>query len=345
MKKNNYRRFIYTAYCFFCALCLLPSCVTDGDGNCAADGIDLTFRYTYNVKESDAFGFEVGKVHVSVFDSDNLFVEEYTDEGDYILNGFTMRIPPLPEGEYTFVAWAHATELEDEYSNYQYTALTKGVSRTADLTARLRRNEMNCCETRLNSVLNGTVSRTIGAERQTVTIDMIKCTNTMRIILMPYRPDQQLDVEDYEFLVNGKSAWLGYDASLYQEDPVIYLPYYKETLTGDRARSLGVRSRANNEFIDNAAVAEINMSRLFSEVEPRFIINNKANGKTLLNINLTWFLSLQAIGERQPGWDDQEYLDRQDNYSITFFIDNDVFMMSHIIVNGWVISLEDNELS
>lgn len=348
MKKFNYLRFIYIAFYCLSSLFLFSSCIRDDDpidcdvNDCNANDINLLFRYTYNTKESDAFGYEAGVVRVWVFDSDSVFVAEYTDAGEHVVSGFTMRIPSLPLGDYTFVAWAKAMDMDDEYANYKHTEMTRGVSTLTDLTARLQRGESNCCETRLNGTLSGTVSAHVNQGSQTVEMDMVKCTNIMRIILMPYRPGQQLDVDDYEFSIAGKSAWLNYDASLYREDPVIYMPYYRENLRGEQTRSLGLGA---SEVIDNAAVAEINMSRLFLDIAPRFVIKNKVTGDVLMNINLTWFLSLQAIGERKEGWSDQEYLDRQDNYSITFFVDGDTLMKSHIVVNGWVISLEDSMLS
>ena len=65
-----------------------------------------------------------------------------------------------------------------------------------------------------------------------------------------------------------------------------------------------------------------------------------------MNLNLAWFLSLQAIGEHRAEWSDQEYLDRQDEFAMTFFIDADqgTWMQTHFVVNGWVLSLEDVEL-
>lgn len=348
MKKNNYLTYIYKVFFSIYTLCILSSCINQSENSCVAgmdSGINLRFRYTYNIKESDAFGYEVGEICVWIFDSDDIFVYEYIDDGgDRIINGFNMYIPSLPLGDYTFVAWANSAEIGDEYSKYKYSDMVQGVSTLTDLTARLLREDTNNYDKRLNGSLNGMAQATVVSEEQAVTIDMLKCTNTMRIILMPYRPEQQLDVDDYEFLIKGRNGWLSYDASLYCEDPLTYLPYYAETLRGEQVRSLSVRN-AENGVIDNAAVAEINISRLFYELAPRFVIKDRKSDKTLMDINLTWFLSLQAIGERKAEWSDQEYLDRQDRYAITFFIDNDVFMLNQIIVNGWVVSLEDNELS
>ena len=93
-----------------------------------------------------------------------------------------------------------------------------------------------------------------------------------------------------------------------------------------------------------AVVADLNTSRLLGDASPRLIITDKKKGKVLLNLNLTWFLSLQGIGEHRAEWSDQEYLDRQDYYNLTFFVQGDVFMTGKIVVNGWVVSLNDVHL-
>ena len=43
------------------------------------------------------------------------------------------------------------------------------------------------------------------------------------------------------------------------------------------------------------------------------IITDTESGNRVMDIDLTWFLTLQAIGERHQDWSDQEYLDRQDD--------------------------------
>lgn len=55
-------------------------------------------------------------------------------------------------------------------------------------------------------------------------------------------------------------------------------------------------------------------------------------------------LSLQGIGQHRTEWSNQEYLDRQDYYNLNFFVQGNVFMMSKIVVNGWVVSLSDMHL-
>ena len=96
--------------------------------------------------------------------------------------------------------------------------------------------------------------------------------------------------------------------------------------------------------INHAGVADLNTSRRMYDQKPRLRILNNDTGSTLLDINLTWLLSLQAIGEHRSEWSDQEYLDRQDEFAMTFFVDGDTFLANRIIVNDWVLSLENVDL-
>lgn len=343
MKAYNYIRSINLFWCFL-FVCMFGSCVnSDSIPTCGPD-VKLRFQYTYNVKESDAFAYEVGRVRVWVFDSDDKFVTEYIDDNDHFSDDYFLHIGYLPPGTYTFVAWCRSRSCGEAGSSYNYTKMIPGVSTLCELTARLSRADGNRYQTRLNSSLNGTASVNITDEgEQTITLDMIKCTNTLKVIIMPYRAGQQLDSDNFRFAVNGRNAWLNYDASLYQEDPVVYRPYYKATLHDAQAAGV-VGTRADGEPVDNAIVAEMNLSRLFYELGPRFTIQEIKSNTVLMDINLTWLLSLQSIGDHRSAWNDQEYLDRQDKFTIMFFVDGDVLMQNHIVVNGWNISLEDNEL-
>ncbi|WP_303240000.1 FimB/Mfa2 family fimbrial subunit [Phocaeicola plebeius] len=325
---------------FWVLLC--TSCIREDRDDCPATvghGVKVNFRYTYNIVENDAFGKEAENVRVWIFDEEGKFVSMQEDEGDHIVNGYTLALPSLSVGKYKLVAWAKSMDYDDELSEFSFPDLIAGQSTVSDLTAYLNRDEDNVCSTRLNGLLSGTLDVEVtGAEEEVFTIDMMKCTNTLRVILMPARAGQTLYQEDYSFVIDGKNGWLDYKADLYGQGEVTYKPYYQELLRDETASG---ESRADDAEINHAVVAELNTSRMMVNQGPRFRIINNRTGKDVLDINLTWFLSLQAVGEHRAEWDDQEYLDRQDTYAVTFFVDGDTFLQNYIIVNGWVISLED----
>lgn len=311
------------------------SCIHEDIENC---GITINFDYSYNIRQTNNFGPEVEKAGVWIFDKNGVFVSQYEEEGDHIQNDYVMRIPLLSPGEYTLVGWARGRTRNSELANFRFPLLTPGSSVIDDLNPRLQR-ENDVCNTELNSLLNGVYHLDLrNNESVHCTINMLKCINKLRIILKPYRDEKQLDVENFGFRVEGGSGWLNYRAERYQDDAVIYIPYYTENLHDSQM------NRPEEQEDGNGAFAELNTSRIFNGTDPRLRISSKLTGKELLDLDLTRLLTQQAIGEHNDLWDNQEYLDRQDVFTITFFVDDETFMLGRILVNGWVVSMKDIEL-
>lgn len=316
----------------------LMSCIKDDLSEC---GVEVRFRYTYNMVETDAFRQEVDRVALYVFDAGDRLVAQQEAYGAGEADDFSMRLPFLPAGDYTFVAWANSTDRQGEYADFDFPALEIGDSKET-LTARLPREADGIThQSPLNSLLNGTLTASVGDGPRSMTIDMMKCTHTLRIILMPIQGGQTLDEANYSFVIADRNGWLAHNAEPHKDDWVAYRPYYQELSVDTSADYAG-----DDAAISSAVVTELNTSRLIYDDEPRLIIRDTRGGQEMLNINLTWLLSLKAIGEHRADWSDQEYLDRQDEYAMTFFIDadNGTWMQNRILVNGWVLSLEEIEL-
>lgn len=306
------------------------SCVYDDQSDCT---LDLRFRYVYNMQNADGFSHEADEVEVYVFDSDKHLVGKYhTDVAKD--KECVMHLPLPAPGKYTFVAWARGNKVSGDEAFFKMPASGDGTT-IESLSARLQRSS-DRANHKLNSLLNGTLETEVSGANRHHTIDMMKCTNAIRVVMMPSKPGKMLASEDFDIHIEGNNAWLAYDASTYQADPVSYYPYYQKLEMKE--------GPAVDGEINNAVVADLNTSRIMYGTNPRLIIHNNKTNKKLLDIDLAWFLTLQAIGEHKGEWSNQEYLDRQDEYAMTFFFDGDVWMRARIVVNGWVLSLEETEL-
>ncbi len=321
----------YVAGIFLFMLASLSSCVYDDQSDCT---LDLSFRYVYNMQNADGFAHEADEVEVYVFDSSDSFVGKYTAD---VTDGqdCVVKLPLPTPGKYTFVAWANSSDERDETAYFEMPSNEK-CSKPQDLSARIRRTDGRANH-KLNSLLNGVLEAEVSGVNRHLTVNMMKCTNAVRVILMPARAGKTLASEDFDIHIEGRNGWLAYDASTYQADPVDYYPYSQKL---ERAED----GNGGDGEIDNAVVADLNTSRILYGTNPRLVIKNTALGKDVLNIDLAWFLTLQAIGEHKGEWGNQEYLDRQDEYAMTFFIDDSTWMTTRVIVNGWVLSLEETEL-
>ena len=306
------------------AILCLWSCVYEDRGECI---LTVSFRYTYNVKCADAFSSEVRSIDLYVFDGNGLFLSQYSDSVEGAGGNYTMNLSSLESGTYSFVAIGRNRVPMDYSREFALSDLTRGVSTVEDLTMRLNRVG-DVSNNDFASVYNGVTRVALKSGRQNVHIDMHKITNRYRIIIMPYSGGTVLQEDRFDFRIEADGAWLDYEGKRYCNDPVKWLPY-----------NVAVSSTKADE-VSCAIVADLASSRLFRDDDAVLVIGD-GRGEEYLRLNLPWFLSLQGIAEHRNEWDDQEYLDRQDYYSITFFIDGNLFVKSKIIVNGWVLSLTD----
>ena len=91
------------------------------------------------------------------------------------------------------------------------------------------------------------------------------------------------------------------------------------------------------------AIAELTVGRLVVENKPVLTITNE-KGEKVLSIPLIDY-ALLVKGYYNREMTDQEYLDRQDEYNMTFFLDeNNRWASSSIIINSWKVVLDDVDL-
>ena len=92
------------------------------------------------------------------------------------------------------------------------------------------------------------------------------------------------------------------------------------------------------------SLAEFTVNRLFMSNNPTLTVTERATGKTVLQIPVRDY-ALLVKGFYHEQMDDQEYLDRQDEYNMTFFLTGDnKWLSTVIIINDWRIVHHDVEI-
>lgn len=327
----------------FTLLCL-ASCISDDLDDC---GLNLRFRYTYNVKNADAFAEEVRRVDVYVFNSDGKFVKLYSETGNPFASDYAMNFRDMPSGNYTFVALGSSNADIEADGGFSYSGLIPGKSTVADLNMRLGKAADGTNSHDFAALYSGKVSVDYDNTPQTVYLDMMRLTNTYRIILMSSNSALPgLDTSMFDVRITGNAAWLSHDGSMLQEDDVCYLPHNAERLVYDEGQT-----SVSGEPLDQALIYDLNSSRLFvGNTTQRLIITDKKSGHEMFNHSLPWLLSLYGGDERRSGWSDQQYLDRQDHYVLTFYIGSaqpgtgEYNLSVTVSVNGWVLNLLNPDL-
>lgn len=355
------------------AIASLSSCINDDLDDCppcTKSKVALQFNYTYNIKEADAFASEVKNLNVYVFDENGKFFNSYIQSSDKFETGHTMEISDLKDGKYTFVCLARdrqpTSRLEEDEMEFRFSALTTGVSTIDDLTEKMgKENQQGELENNKDFAALYTAQTSIdfkrlddkGREGRVVKgeLSLMKCTKNYRIVLLPYENDQlQFSPENFDVRIEGSAAWLDHQGYKVKNESITYQPYNTE-LRGNYDGETTVEGKP----VDQALVYDLSSSRMFerktereynAEYDDKRIIitdlRDKENPKVVFNHSLPWFLALCGETTRNKHWSDQEYLDRQDHYVLTFYVPDkrDYNMGARVKINGWVYNEQDLDL-
>jgi hypothetical protein len=295
------------------------------------------------MKYADAFANEVRSVTLYAFDKEGKFVYQRTEQGDILGEDGYMMPLEVEAGDYRFVTWAG---LEGEES-FSVPVLTQGVSTIDELTCRMNRISKRSDGTAiinedLKPLWHGEVTEhsftSRAAMNQELTIPLVKNTNNVRIVLQ-HLSGSPVDVDKFTFSITDENGLMDYDNSLLEDEKLTYYAWR----TDDGVAELNADgSRAQTSI--GVAIAELTVGRLVMENNPILTISND-KGEKVLSIPLIDY-ALLVKGYYNRHMDDQEYLDRQDEFNMTFFLDeNDNWFNSYIIINSWKVVLNNTDLS
>lgn len=314
------------------ALTVLASCESIYDSLPPCE-CRVHFVYDYNMKFADAFQHEVTKAALFICDDRGKFLQRRDIEGSELkANSIALNLEP---GTYRLLTWAG---LDD--SSYEWPELTPGVSTIEEIRVKTLRTADGTQPNELEPLWHALDTLTVTATRhEDKEISLAKNTNKVRVILQG-KYGNSLNAEDFTFQIKADNGYMDYDNSLLKDDTITYLPYYRES----------VDVGAEGDMIDGkpagqyAAVAEMNTMRLMEGRNYRLIIRHKDFENDVLNVNLNSYLLLTKMDEHKISA--QEYLDRQDEYSIIFFLaptgNPDAPYNCWVKVKDWVLRINAN---
>ncbi len=316
--------------------------IYDGPGDCQ---ISVRFRFDFNLKYADAFRNEVKSVAVYAFDQKGKFVAKASESGVALTQeGYVLEIPDLPTGIYDVVAWCG---LEDGDSFDVPDPATK-----EELVCRIKTQERTkaTVENYSNKNLGGLYYGIVEDRNlinlppgsvNTVVIPLVKNTNNIRVLLQSINSDINLTPEQFDFAIYDINTELGWDDNIATPIPITYDPF--NTKQGSVILNDGTE-------VLTAAVAEFSVGRLFTRTtdKTRLVITQRSNGQVVFDIPVVdYFLMVKGYYAHEMG--DQEYLDRQDDYSIVIFLEHkegpeEYYIAARIYINGWQIVLMNPDL-
>lgn len=323
------------------ALTACDGMIYDDGGECETT-YSVTFTYTMNTSYADAFAHYAPTVTLCAFDGDGTLAYTKTVDGATLAaNGQTMDVSDITPGTYTIVAWAEGETVTD--GCYEYGGLTVGSTKTDDVTCRLTRDDDGGAGWQLTPLFHGMaedadLTEPSGGGERNVTVDLTKDTNELTVILQ-HLSGEAVDAADFSFSVTDNNGTLAYDNSLLADD-ITYQAY--ETATGEATLYDDDEEDDSAQTTVSAAIARFSLNRLFADGDTRLTISD-GDGARVLSIPVTDYALL--VKSNYGELTDQEYLDREDDYSMTFFLDESgSWYSASIIINGWRVVMEDMDM-
>ncbi len=301
---------------------LLSSCVYEDMQECPNE-YNLRIVFDRNMLNADAFASCVKSVDIQVFDhATGAQVYRHTESGDKLASGSYKATLPIPPGTYDILCWAGLSEGNSfSYAEPQ----AKTLDRQGMVLATVDGQSAN----RLNELYHGMLTEAtfidnndIGSfEEQTQTLYLTKNTNRVNVMLINL-DGKAIDPADFECTITSHNAEMAYDNTLVRGRSVVYKPWSVapiEIETAEDTKST-LDAPAQGAPAQAGLAAEFSLSRLTPASNSRLDVVRRTDGSRIISVPLEDNLLLYRSAFH-AAMSEAEYLDREDDYSITFIID------------------------
>lgn len=326
----------------FCSIAAVTGCVYDDIDGCPTRRY-VQIRYDKNLKSADAASSEVKSVKIYAADENGKVVYEKTLSAAELSEcGYQVDVSDMPSGNFTLFAWAEVEQRNPD--SYMQVSVTPGKTDVDELKRMIQRNSSCEVEKDLTPLFHGmaenvdfTDYRTGGTRR--AALSLTKNTNNVRIILQ-HLSGEPVDVKNFKFFISDDNGTVDWNNELSVSDSVWYKAW--SVSSGSASVENTSSSRAVQTEI-GVAMAELTVGRLVKGHRPILNVCN-TQGDKVLSIPLIDY-ALLIKGHYNSTMSDQEYLDRQDEYNMTFFLDKqDNWVTSSILINSWRVILDDVDI-
>lgn len=326
--------------------------IYDDEGDCNPY-YHIQFKYDMNMKYADAFANEVTSVTLYAFDKNGVLVQKKSESGAALADEnyyITIEVDP---GEYDLLAWCGAgvgesfSIPEAVVGKTTLTEMKCKMNYDQEIGVTTPKGEVN---EDLKPLFHGLKHVTLVDEEgvHKETISLTKNTNVVRVVLQ-HLSGNDVDPAKFRFEITDDNALMAHDNSLIDHCTLRYTPWSVTAGNADINADIydpvmqtdDSNSRAESVSV---AVAEMTVGRLMTYRRPVLAIYNVEKGSRVLSVPIIDY-ALLVKGNYNGKMTDQEYLDRQDEYNLTFFLDEAGNWESSVIyINSWRVVLQDADL-
>lgn len=314
------------------AVAISCNTIYDDQSDCPR-GVSLRFVYDYNMEFANSFHTQAHCLNVYLFDKDGNYLDNWVETSDVLKDENWRMKRELGEGSYTLIAYAGLCCGESSFTAPQIK--TRAASRIEEVSVSLNHNNFTS-DASLHSLFYGMATLEVGKDDYVEeTIYLKKDTNNIRFALQQMN-GEQITADEFEVSITDDNGLLAWDNEVQQNGVITYLPWTK----GDSI----IGSQEDGETPVSVAYYELSTSRLTTRTNPRLVVFSRERGENIINIPLNTYLLLLK-SELYADMPAQEFLDRTSEWSLIFFLDSgNRWINTHIVVNDWVVRLNNAEL-
>lgn len=307
----------------------LQGCIKDDLKDCPRREVLLT--YSMNMEFADAAEHNIAEAELRAYDADGQLVYTKTVDAEELRrDAFRIDVDDMPSGKYTLVVWAKGEEKRADSYTTGDAATFEGWTQRINRQTKTRNEQYSAVEGDLTPLFHGIYTNfdtTPGAPELTV-VDLTKDTNVVRIVLQNLS-GEELEPDFFTFEITDNNGYMASDNSLKDDAVLTYLPW-------------SVYSGKAGETV-NAVVAEFTTGRFVEGHDMRLNIYND-EGTTVLSVPVIDY-GLLVKGNYLQSMSNQEYLDRQSVWNMTFFLDKNInWISTSILINSWRVVLQDTNI-
>ena len=331
MKKSIRALFPFSLVAAGAVLTSCDSVIFDDQGDCSVHyRVPITF--TKNIMDIDAFSRQVESVTLYVYDQDDNLVMQKTESGDALkTSDYAMDVDLLP-GRYSMLVWAQGTP------NYTpATSFTLGnPERMTGLSATLPLSGSDgnlYIDQELVPLFHGYAESVELPDTYGIvtlpTIDLTKDTNTF-VIALENKEGLPIPEDALSVSIESSGNTLGWNNLPINDNPFSYRAWSQTLLESERTES-----RADDETGGVTGIlAELTTSRLMADSHPKLVVHRAWDDTDIIRLDL---INLLMLVRGHFPYSGQDYLDRVDRYTMTFFVDADLswYTAEGINILGW----------
>ena len=309
-------------------------------------GVYVKFKYDYNLQRADMFPDHVGQVTLYVFDKDGNFVTSQTETNSALSSplkdpNYVMHVENLPAGKYQFLALAGQNAYADQLKTNRAKFVRTEPSATTDDLHKLEVNLDHENRGDYDEVVNNALPldtlwhgklldgiEVTSSKPAYATIPLIRDTKKINVALRDLDSPEDMDVAQYDMVIEDHNARILWDNSLDESRKLIYTPHATWNTLDDNEQG----KIAHADFMTSRILKHEDINE-----DGRLLITSKETGRQVVNVNLPDLLSRLRTSE-EYSYSAQEFLDRAYDYKLQFFIQGGKLKYCFITISVNVLS-------